>query len=176
MAVIYNINRNLTTKEETYRFETVRVLLRQATKPITDQEMADLVVTFSSQLGEAYPRKSGLNPKLLSAASKFLWMRFRSPVVLYDRYAWQWIKEIGKLRDTSSYTEYVRGWRKSFCGYKEDIAAACAEIVPFKHFTLAADMVDDELRQLVQQAWFQERVFDHAIVDTAAKLEEDKGL
>ena len=114
MARTYNINRNLAIKDEASRFVTVRVLLMQAPRPVTDEEMIKLVGEFSIKLGNAYPRKSGMKPTLLSAASKFLWMRFQAPVVMYDRYAWQWILEISNLSDTSSYADYVQVWR-TFC-------------------------------------------------------------
>ena len=176
MAAFYNINRNLATKDEAWRLEAVHNLLRRVQRPATDQEVAECVENFSIELGKAYPRKSGTTPTLLSAASKFLWMRFQSPVVMYDRYAWQWIKDIAKLRDTSSYAEYLQAWCTSFSDYKAEIAEACSEIVPFKRFTLAGGMADDQLRKLVQEVWFRERVFDHAIVEAAARFDEEKGM
>jgi hypothetical protein len=169
MAMIYNINRNLANKkEETWRLETVHSLLRGVETPVTDDQVAKLVGDFSTKLGEAYPRESGTKPKLLSAATKFLWMRFKSPVVLYDRYARLCIMGA----DKAAYSDYLRKWWETFDVHKNQIAAACPEIIPFKRFTLAASMTDDEIQGLVEQTWFQERVFDHAIVDEGQRLEE----
>jgi hypothetical protein len=175
MAMSYSISRNLAINQtEALRFATALSFLRNFKGPKTNEEVANLVCDFSITLGRVYPRQSGTTPVLLSAASKFLWMRFKSPVVMYDRYAWQWVKRTGKLAAAGSYSDYLRVWRENYDSSKKLISEACLEIVPFKKFTLAESMSDEELKGIVRQAWFQERVFDHSIVDAEQKRNEER--
>jgi hypothetical protein len=177
MAMSYSISRNLAINQtEALRFATALSFLRNFKGPKTNEEVANLVCDFSITLGRVYPRQSGTTPVLLSAASKFLWMRFKSPVVMYDRYAWQWVKRTGKLAGAASYSEYLRVWRENYNSSRELISKACSEIVPFKKFTLAEAMTENELRNLVGEDWFHERVFDDAIIEAEQRLEQEMKL
>jgi hypothetical protein len=181
VATIYNINRTLWLNKEELRLDGARDLLMQVRRPKGDQSVANAVDQLAQELGATYPRYNKKGPKdvqyapeLLSAASKFLWMRFQKPIVMYDRYAWQWIKRAHRLPHSRSYTDYVGAWRVSFRDSEKAISEACSGLVPFRSYTLAAAMSEKELDELVRQDWFRERVFDHAIIDAEQKREAEK--
>jgi hypothetical protein len=181
VAKIYNINRTLWVNKEELRLDGARDLLMQVRKPKGDQSAANVVDQLARDLGATYPRHTKKGPKevqyapeLLSAASKFLWMRFKKPIVIYDRYAWQWIKRAHRLHHSGSYIDYVGSWRVSFRDSERAISKACHGLVPFMSYTLAAAMSKKELKELVRQDWFRERVFDHAIIDAEQQLEEEE--
>ena len=104
-----------------------------------------------------YPKKHG--KEKVSAASKFLWIRCQSPVVIRDTNAFEYLIEGcgGKLPD---YAAYWKEWRKQFAKQKARIRSACAELVHVKEFSLAKDMSKAELESIVGKRWFNERVFD----------------
>ena len=179
MAAVYNINRTLWRNGESCRLEGARRLLMEVPRPLTDPSVAEAVDRLSHDLGAAYPRQAKgepdeakYAPELLSAASKFLWMRFKDPIVMYDRFAWQWIQRAGQLHREGSYADCLGAWRKSYADAEDEIVEVCAELVTIRRFTLAETMPEQEFRMLVGQTWFKQRVFDHAIVDAEQKREE----
>lgn len=129
--------------------------------PATDAEAIEAVVTLVHSLKESYGKE------LVSAASKFLWFRFKSPAVIYDSYAFAGLGRLNfvpnpKLSTDSSawYAEYVRAWRTKFEDCEKQVEAACNELHQFKKFTAAATWSDEEIHEVAGSQWFRERVFD----------------
>ena len=178
IAKIYNINRNMATnKEEECRLEVARSLLMDLPKPVTDKDVSKVVGEFAEALGKAYPRiekKTGklVKPILLSSASKFLWMRFQNPIVMYDRYAFAWVKRNSLPTNAMSYSQYLDAWRKEFFKHQTKVKEATRDFTIIKPFTLAFKEDGDKIQKLVDKLWFQERVFDHAIIDDQQQYEK----
>jgi hypothetical protein len=135
-------------------------LLENAAQTVTLQSQS--VIAVVSQLAKdfeiAYPVKK---KEKVSAASKFLWLRCQSPVVIRDTNAFACLQaaSCGTLTE-SDYGAYWREWRRQFSKRKARIRSACAQLVGVKEFSLAKDISDQELALLVASRWFQERVFD----------------
>jgi hypothetical protein len=117
--------------------------------------------------------KEGYGQRLLSAASKFLWMRFKSPIVIYDSLGHQWLSREKGLRADAGYGAFCGAWRAAYRQYSTEVAEACRELGATKEirqFTLAGEAInlgrldDQEFDALVLKPWFQERVFDHAVI------------
>jgi hypothetical protein len=164
MASAYGVSRNFATSETagSIRFKPVLEALYEVQKPTTEDDSVGCVLSFVEELR----RITGKT--LLSAASKFLWMRFQYPIIIYDSLTWTHFVREGFLSDTrSSYGDFCFAWRTEFKSALTSIENACREVVPFKRFTLAADMDDDDLTALTSSLWFQERVYDHALVNTS---------
>jgi hypothetical protein len=136
-------------------------LLEDAAQTVILQSQS--IVATVSQLAKdfesAYPKKKG--KEKVSAASKFLWLRCQSPVVIRDNNAFAFLKaaSCGTLPE-GDYRAYWREWRKQFWKREARIRSACTQLIGVKEFSLAHDMTNEELALVVEKRWFHERVFD----------------
>ena len=153
IATYYRIIRNLSPKrcEETYRLSPVLEELRKLERPKSSNDAVVLLGAFIEALDKRYGRK------LISAASKILWMRFQSPVLIYDSLACEWLNEY-------DYPAFYGRWREEYKKVASKVENASRSLVNVKQFTLAAGMGDQELGRVVGANWFHERVFDHWII------------
>jgi hypothetical protein len=93
-------------------------------------------------------------------------MRFGHPIIIYDSIAYQWLVENAGLNSTASYEDYCAVWRRVYEGYRPLISQISKELVEIRAFTAAFDWDKRELEALVDHEWFQERIFDHAMVNS----------
>jgi hypothetical protein len=159
-AKSYGVMRTFNTIEEEPRLNAAYGALRETTCPI-ESDLVSKVENFAETLRKFY----GKVP--LSAASKFLWIRFRSPVIIYDSIVWKYLCDNYGLKDADGYTGYCRIWKRKFADYEEDIRAACAELKDIKTFTAASDVSDGDLEQWTSSQWFRNRVFDSYMLNAA---------
>ena len=82
---------------------------------------------------------------VLSAASKLLWIKFRSPIVIYDGNARKSLKA-----PEGDYAAYYELWRKEYAKNKSAVADACARL---------AEEHPGEQKNISQE-WFRHRVLD----------------
>ncbi len=162
-ATYYRVIRTLKTIEEKPRLLAAYNLLLAIQPPAGIEDVVRSVESLAEDLRIVY----GTTP--LSAASKFLWMRFRSPIVIYDSIAAGWLKNQGYKDD--GYRSYIATWSKKYREFEEEIAQACGELKLFKKFTLASGTSDELLTEWTSSRWFRERVFDHFMLNEAAKSE-----
>ena len=154
-ATYYGVIRTLRVTAEAFRLQGAYEALC-ATRIPRGADVVEMVCEFARALGDRY----GALP--LSAASKFLWVRFRSPVVVYDmlvsdglhlRYGYKY----------DGYPNYYKIWTTSYRENEERIREACNELNAIKKFTLASEVPQKDLSELISRQWFMERVFDHAM-------------
>lgn len=159
----YGVARNFKSDaSRIHRLDPLRTSLASiASVPSSNEDAINAVTTLVHSLKESYGKE------LVSAASKFLWFRFKSPIVIYDSYAFEGLKRLGFVPNPKLFTdfaawyaEYVDAWRTKFEDCERQIEAACNELSQFKKFTAAATMSDGEINQLAGGRWFRERVFD----------------
>jgi hypothetical protein len=148
----YSVARTLKDIGEDYRLKAAYDAL-QKTEPPDDGDVVMKVESFARILGEIY----GKVP--LSAASKFLWMRFRSPIIIFDRVVSGWLNNCGYKYD--GYSNYHKIWSSKYQEFESQIRRACDELKCIKKFTLADQEPDEIIAEWTSSRWFTERVFDH---------------
>jgi len=156
-AKYYKIARNFKRRpdENENRLDKALQELEAIGNSITEDKVSSTVCDLAGRLHLSY------GENVISAASKLLWIRHKSPIVIYDSRANQCLeKECGRSLGRGKYEEYLEEWRKQFNNRKERIESACAELVNVRGFSLADDMADEDFKCLVGNRWFAERVFD----------------
>lgn len=105
----------------------------------------------------------------LSAASKLLWLRDRSPYLIYDARAVYALRHLGNKK-FDNYTSYCTAWRREYGERSSAISAAAHGLVDLpRAYTAAFLLTDSQLSGLVHEPWFSERVFDIYLWETGAK-------
>lgn len=153
VAEDYKVIRTLRRTGESLRLQAAYEAL-EATEIPNEGDVVRKVESFADVLRGHY------GVFALSAASKFLWMRFRSPVIIYDSFVSAWLrKNYGYKGD--GYSNYYRIWSSKYQEYEDQIRCACTELKEVKRFTRAYGVSDEKLSELATSRWFMERVFDH---------------
>jgi hypothetical protein len=99
-------------------------------------------------------------PGLISAASKFLWLLHKTPVVIYDDRACRCLNSLaGAQFSTEDYSAYRAGWNVQFKQFEPDILSACSGLTNLETFA-PDEEAKTSLRSQVGERWFLERVFD----------------
>ncbi|MBI4483883.1 MAG: hypothetical protein HY652_13475 [Acidobacteria bacterium] len=94
--------------------------------------------------------------EVLSLTTKFLWLRVRSPVIIYDS---QVRRAVGtRLGDID---EYYSRWREKFKQYAQEIDAACDSLSSIRDYSIDPEVVSAEyIAETASQQWFKGRVLD----------------
>lgn len=153
-AKFYKVARNFKKLKEKNRLEHALDYLECIQGPID----ANNVNKTFSELSDSLKSKYGKNAT--SASSKFLWLRFKSPVVIYDSRALGGLTAKGFKPLHNSYASYRESWLNAFNEKADDIRAACSSLHSIKEYSHANLGTDNEIKKLVSENWFQERVFD----------------
>lgn len=105
----------------------------------------------------------------LSAASKLLWLRKRSPYLIYDKRAVTALRRLGNKK-LDSYASYCDAWQREYRERSSAISAAASGLIELpRAYTAVFSMTDSELSELVHESWFCERVFDIYLWENGGK-------
>jgi hypothetical protein len=159
-ANYYRVSRTI-PGEGPDRFRVIWQELVKVPQPTSDRETIDAVEQYAKRI-------QILNGGLpTSAASKFLWARFRHPVVMFDSNVRQYLVTLKAVKDGDSYSyqSFFNAWRGEFEKNQGNIETACIALFEIKKFTRAKE--DPDLLDLLKQRWFHQRVFDHYMLDQA---------
>jgi hypothetical protein len=155
-AAFYRVARNLPkahdVDKQILRYKPVLDVI-DALTPITFQEpqLISSIMEVRSQISQRYGDRG-----VTSLTTKFLWLKMKSPIVIYDSQA---RKALGtKPGDIPAY--YSR-WREQFNSFCDEINAACASLPRVHEYSAAANVPTPQYIQgIASQPWFKERVFD----------------
>jgi len=98
----------------------------------------------------------------VSAASKLLWLTYRSPFVILDARAARGLKRVTDRRFRSNnYRDYTAIWRQFYRERHAEIVAAVDLLPKARAFMPDFRQSERELRELCSAEWFRERVLDN---------------
>jgi hypothetical protein len=153
-AKYYKVTRTLPTLDGEERLAAALAAIDAVPLPVTDATVDAAVRDLASRFEELYGRYA------VSAASKFLWLVHRWPVVILDERAGKCLRSSGCRFAKGDYAAYRREWRKQFTEREQVIRDACANLQRVNDFSLASWMPDANFVELTSAKWFHERVFD----------------
>jgi hypothetical protein len=153
-AKYYGVARTLKICGENERLGFALAELDAIPSPVTDDTVDSVVHRLAEALRSKYDNYA------ISAASKFLWLRFKAPVVIYDAKAVACLRCGGGTFDHGDYSGYRREWRNQFAKREAVIRSACSELIQVRKFSLAHMISDAPFTELTSSTWFRERVFD----------------
>jgi len=172
----YGVDRNFKKENDVPRLGRVWDALQSIPRP--EDENYDEAKQSVAELAERLEAAYGQNA--WSAASKFLWIRFRSPIIIYDMKTWGWLKREGKLgsfRDwKSAYYGFCDVWRTEYQKREGEIRVACEGLLDVREYLPPVGVIggklvgipDAELEAIVLSGWFRERVFDDYMLTVEA--------
>jgi hypothetical protein len=161
-ANYYRVIRTFKRSQESDRLQDAYQEL-SGTGFLSRSDVTKTVCEFAKSLKEKY----GLFA--LSAASKFLWMRFRSPIVIYDSLVRNYLGQRQSEFSDEVYKSYYLAWRTKYEENHERVREACGCLIAIKKFTRASGIEDEKLFEWTTSEWFMERVFDHYMLNNTPR-------
>lgn len=133
---------------------TVVRALRRASKRLNAENMTARV----EMLADSFKKDFGT--RNLSAASKLLWLRCRSPVLIFDARAVRALQKLGHDMRRPNYFAYCKAWRGEYDKRRAELDKAVVGLAGFQPFTASWYKSPAETRADITARWFSERTFD----------------
>lgn len=151
----YRVARNAPTKfdllKKLQRYEPIIDLFDSLSSEKHKDPIA-LVNNVSEHISKSYGGTG-----TLSLTSKFLWIKFKSPIVIYDSQA----KKALNFKD-NDYKSYFDCWTQEFHNNKDKIQSALKSLHRMHNYTVNTMIGTRQyIQRLTQEKWFHERVFDY---------------
>lgn len=120
-----------------------------------NEKVINEIEKIASEISEQY----GNAKKMLSATTKFLWLKLKQPILIYDSRARNALEEKGKPLD--NYYKYYEKWRKEFEVHKKQVEDACVELSNHHLYAIVQTAgIKKYIKGVSAEPWFHERVFD----------------
>lgn len=122
---------------------------------ITVANRVEVIERVNNEIGRHYHRR------VLSLATKVLWVKHRDPIIIYDSRARRGIKRLGYPSGENNIDKYIKSWEKLYGNYQTEIQKTCAylhETCDYSKFSNG--LTTQHVKDLSSQLWFQHRVFD----------------
>jgi hypothetical protein len=153
-ATYYGVARTLKYCDEKDRFGCALDALNATPPPRSDGAAVAAVRNLAGELQAKYGKN------VISAASKFLWLRYRWPIVIYDSRAVACLRSCGQKFYPYDYADYRNAWQSEFTKRASAVEAACNELARVRDFSLANSIDHKTFVDWSSSQWFHERVFD----------------
>ena len=155
-SIAYRVARNLPLEYDSAvgipRLQPVLNAINGATRSVFD---GPDIISNIFRVRDAISQEYGGND-LLSLTTKFLWLRFQHPIIIYDGNA---RRALGTI-DADLEDFYVK-WRIEYQKVLNQIQIACALLPDVRKFCVdPVNGTPDYIRMISSTEWFQERVFD----------------
>jgi hypothetical protein len=155
-AAFYRVSRNLPdrydSKKGLPRFKPVLdVLDTLAPAKFEGDALLPAILRVRDQISAQYGKRG-----VLSLTTKFLWLKVRWPIIIYDSKA---RSAVGAKTDDLA--DYYARWRRRFNEHAKDIELACESLQSVVEYSVNPDLATPRyVEELSGHQWFRERVFD----------------
>ena len=149
----FQVARTFKNLEERENRAFIAEQIIEFSRHLTQKNFHEKVEGLSKQFENKFKSKN------LSAASKLLWLRRKSPVLIFDKWAKLSLEKM-EQKKIVGYEEYSVLWRKHYCSHRHEINSAAHGLIEVKEYSGLWNAVDSEFKETILSDWFSERVFD----------------
>jgi hypothetical protein len=153
-AGVYRIARNFPVEHDKSgsRFEKILQIIDSLNaSDFEGDDVAEQIKRTERRIAEQYDGRN-----CLSATTKFLWLKLRSPIIIYDSQA-----RLALGSKDGDLSAFYDRWRHAYSVYADDIAVACQKLAAVRQYSVMPSRVTEEfIETTTSQRWFHERVFD----------------
>ncbi|NTW77397.1 MAG: hypothetical protein HGB33_06440 [Syntrophaceae bacterium] len=150
----FSIARNLPTKYEINknleRYDPVLEVLASLPQVITPDNVEREIEKAQQAISTQYGGR-----KVLSLTTKFLWLKVKAPVRIYDNQA-----RIALGTQDGDFSAFNAAFSARLAQCTPDIERACSKLKSVVSYTVIPKMSASEVDSLANMQWFKERVLD----------------
>jgi hypothetical protein len=151
----YRVARNLPSeydeKKGLARYEPVLDII-DSLKPIQfENNPVKEILEIERRISEKYGNRS-----VLSLTTKFLWIKIKQPILIYDSQA-----RIALGTGNGALDAYYEKWREEFKAKQREIVEVCSKLPDMNKHAVNQEVGTKEyIGEISDEAWFHERVLD----------------
>jgi hypothetical protein len=152
-AVAYSVARTLPSElDGSARYEPILDII----DPLRPTRFEDRPVEEIRKIERQISREYG-GRNVLSATTKFLWIKIKQPILIFDSRA----RNAFGIRNNDGLEEFYGKWRAGFEANQGAIVNACSKLPAINKYAVNQEVATKEyIREISDQTWFHERVFD----------------
>jgi hypothetical protein len=151
----YRVARSLPRKFDEKKGLTRHQPVLEILDSVSQKQFMDNPVKKILEIEREISGKYG-NRSVLSLTTKFLWLKIKQPVLIYDSQA-----RVAVGSNNGDLVGYYKKWQEGFERHKKQIEEACSQLP--EHHLYAVDRevgTEEYIKEVSSKSWFQERVFD----------------
>jgi len=152
-ANFYRVARNLPSKYEgdLKRYELVLDIIDSLKPADFKKDPIEEIYKIKDKISDKYGKRG-----VLSLTTKFLWIKFKEPILIYDSQA-----SMALGIKSEGLSSYYKKWREEFKDNKTAIVDACSKLPDmYKYAANQETGTKEYIDEIASATWFHERVFD----------------
>lgn len=154
-ASFYRVARNFLKQGDVaiglQRYEPVLEIIDNVTADDFQDNVEDKILEIRDSISRKY-----LDREVLSATTKFLWLKVRNPVIIYDNQA-----RIAVGSKNGCIKEYYCKWNELYEKNSQNIKRTCDNLCELRKYTVNPQLASGSyIKEVSSQKWFKYRVFD----------------
>lgn len=151
----YRVARNLPTafdeKIGIERYQPVLDIIDNLSIDQFEKDPVKKILEIETEISNKYGNRG-----VLSLTTKFLWLKFKSPILIYDSQA-----RIAVGSKNGDLQDYYEKWLAEFENHKEEIQSVCTILSSLSLYAVDQRLADKKyIDEISSSKWFHERVFD----------------
>jgi hypothetical protein len=160
-VAFYRVSRNLPKKhDKVERYaRLLGIIDGLEVGRLSFEEGLHLAGRIETRISKAYGGK-----RMTSLTTKVLWLRYRHPIIIYDRQARKALRAKEDLRHFSEL------WLREFEDRESEIDSACEDLPNVSEYCVDSKISPAQIKALSSQRWFRERVLDVYLWQVGAQL------
>jgi hypothetical protein len=154
-ATYYKVARNLPKEYDENtgcaRYEPILKIIDKASASNFSDDTVRSIKKIEKAISRAYGDRG-----VLSITTKLLWLKIRDPIIIYDSQARKALNT-----DNGDLPGFYEAWRAKYSEHSDAIATACAKLNRVSKYSCDHKTATSAyVKEISEQTWFQERVFD----------------
>ncbi len=151
----YRVARNVPTKYDVKigleRYEPVLDILDHISPKQFEENPVEVILDTEKKISSKYGNRG-----VLSLTTKFLWLKIKSPILIYDSQA-----RLAVGSKSGNLESYYQTWLRDFDKHECEIRSACSKLSSLSLYAVDQSIATKEyIDEVSAQRWFHERVFD----------------
>lgn len=151
----YKVARNLPTafdkKRGIERYKPVLDIIDGLSISQFDKDPVSKIIETEAKISSQYGNRG-----VLSLTTKFLWLKFKAPILIYDSQA-----RIAVKSQDGDLCGYYSNWKNEFSKYETEIIIACTKLPNLSLYAVDQQVATKGyIHKISSNKWFHERVFD----------------
>lgn len=149
--VARNLPREFDEKKGLARYQPILEIIDLVRKAQFKDNPVNKILEVERLISKKYGGQS-----VLSLTTKFLWLKIKQPILIYDSQA-----RIAIGANSGDLLDYYKKWQEGFEKHKKSIEEACAGLPELHLYAVDQEAgTKEHIKELSSELWFQERVFD----------------
>ncbi len=151
----YKVARNLPrvydAENGIQRYEPILNIIDEVSACSFADNTVESITNVKRRISEAYGNRG-----VLSITTKLLWLKIRTPIIMYDSRSCQALNT-----DARDFSGFYTAWKNEYEKHEKNIAKACTKLSRVSKYSCDQTIANPAYVKCISaKPWFQERVFD----------------